>query len=48
MFNLEFFDVNSNTQNILGLSSCVQLNLIKRVEALEIENKNIENIEYIQ
>ena len=37
-YNLEFFIVESNTQAILGLSSCIKLKVIKKIESVSSDN----------
>ena len=47
IYPIKFYIVNNNTQPILGLNTCVQLNLVKRVNNLEINNSNSSDKEVI-
>lgn len=42
--NVEFFVVDSNTQAILGLPACIKLNLITRVDSLNINHSEYRSL----
>ena len=44
LYELEFFIVKSNTSAILGLTACKQLNLITRIDSINVQNNEYSKV----